>query len=312
MVLLVLSLKTLTCLNSKEKTRKIKIKNKKFIMTHYRLKDSAPSAVVLSRNPMSNSLDECRIYNDNSIFLNDNDEFVIKLFNPTRNKIGAKIGINGNVSDKLLVLNPGESVSLERFLDTNRRMIFNTYSYDASNPTAVNAVAENGIIKIDFFNEQINYPTTISITNGTGGYGTFTSLYNTSGMGACDSTTILRGKQMSDSTLTSACLFSSTITPEQEIASKGLHVNSVQPDSLPNIQETGRVEKGNLSNQNLTQVNVDFLSYPFYTVIFKLKPKSAQTQENYEIRDYCTGCGYRVRNSNWKYCPKCGNNLKNN
>ena len=36
---------------------------------------------------------------------------------------------------------------------------------------------------------------------------------------------------------------------------------------------------------------------------------STSKEETIEIREYCTSCGYRLRNGKWNYCPKCGNKI---
>ena len=123
-------------------------------MTHYRMQDNMPSAIILAKNPRTSSLDELKSYQSNTIYLNNGDEFQIRLFNPLREKIGVQIGMNGDLSQSLLVLNPGEDVTLDRFLDDKSKMLFETYVYDASNKAAANAVAENGNIQVNFFKEK--------------------------------------------------------------------------------------------------------------------------------------------------------------
>lgn len=125
-------------------------------MSHYRLSDSMPSAIILARNPRTSSLDELKTYRENNIFLNDKDEFQIRLFNPLTEKIGVQVSVNGKKSDDLLVLNPGEDVIVDRFIDDQRRMIFETYKYDDNNTDAKKAVAKNGLIEINFFKEYQN------------------------------------------------------------------------------------------------------------------------------------------------------------
>ena len=108
-------------------------------MTHYRLMDSTPSAIILARNPRTSSLDELKTYQGNDIFLNNGDEFQIRLFNPLTEKIGAQVTINGKIPNRLLVLNPGEVVDVDRFIDEQRRMVFETYQYDDGSQAARNA-----------------------------------------------------------------------------------------------------------------------------------------------------------------------------
>jgi len=55
--------------------------------------------------------------------LNDGDEFEIELFNPKTNPVLAKISINGKrISERGIILNPGQRVFLERFLDSPEKL----------------------------------------------------------------------------------------------------------------------------------------------------------------------------------------------
>ena len=310
-------------------------------MTHYRMHDDMPSAIILAKNPRTSSLDELKSYQGNTIYLNNGDEFQIRLFNPLREKIGVQIGMNGDLSQSLLVLNPGEDVTLDRFLDDKTKMLFETYVYDASNPSAANAVAENGNIQVNFYKEKkrmhrrsrkmksasrgINndlYGTNIGSSSGTFNSGDYATLNNTNGMG--------------DVTLTSNCFFAQSlddgnegivldgdITINGDVTVNGASVDKAYVDSpqdldfasdpIPEVKkETGRVEKGNESAQHFNEVQVEFEHYSFYTVTYNLKPTSERgttTVTESKIREYCGFCSYRVRNTKWSYCPKCGNKL---
>lgn len=72
-----------------------------------------------------------KIYNENSLYLQDSEEFQIELFNPTNNTVLAKIEINGKlISNSGLVIKPAQRVFLERFLDSDRKFLFETYEID--------------------------------------------------------------------------------------------------------------------------------------------------------------------------------------
>lgn len=288
-------------------------------MTHYRLADSTPTAIILARNPRTSSLDELKIYTNNHIFLNNGDEFKIRLFNPLTEKIGVQIGFNGQLSNSMLVLNPGEDVVVDRFLDDQRKMLFETYQYDKNNVAAVNAIAKNGIVEIRFFKEYIQ--PTIS-TYSTGTYGT---LHNVSGMGSI-TTSGLNGTITSNSTFASfntsnnnsrlydQNAFLNQVSDSLDFASDFKEeevVKEVKSKStkLSKKAETGRVEKGQHSDQNFKQVDIQFQTYPFHAIVYNLKPTSEKTTYTREVREYCVKCGYRLRNNSWLYCPKCGEKI---
>jgi len=281
-------------------------------MTHYRLTDNMPSAIILARNPRTSSLDELKTYQGNDIFLNNGDEFQIRLFNPLQEKIGAQVSINGKTSQNLLVLNPGEDVVVDRFLDEQRKMLFETYKYDDGNQAAKNAVANNGKIELRFFKEQITHD--------------YATLYNLQGMGATypygniniSNTPGFAGGQ--GSTITTNNVFLSSTNTSGMFKSPGIYASesdlSFVSDPQPEIKstkrfkkslkETGRVEKGGQSNQGFKAVDIQFQSYAFHTIMYNLKPMSEKNSYTKEVRDYCTQCSYRIRNNNWLYCPKCG------
>jgi hypothetical protein len=73
--------------------------------------------------------------------------------------------------------------------------------------------------------------------------------------------------------------------------------------------ETGRVEEGSKSKQQFSQDNGTYNYWVNETVIIKLLPLSKKPLEVAEIRNYCGGCGSRIKKSSWKFCPSCGESL---
>jgi len=123
-------------------------------MTHYKMLDRAPSVVITSNR------NELKLYQDNTVFLNDGDNFELRFFNPLPEKIGVQINFNGiNKGDGYLVLNPGQDIILDRFLDEQRKMLFETYVVNGNNEAAVKAIEENGVISFNFFKERHSYRT---------------------------------------------------------------------------------------------------------------------------------------------------------
>lgn len=86
-------------------------------------------------------------------YLQKGQEFQIELFNPTTESILAKITLNGNViSQGGLVLNPGQRVFLDRYLDVAKKFLFDTY--EVSNTKEVKeAIVNNGDFKVEFYRE---------------------------------------------------------------------------------------------------------------------------------------------------------------
>jgi hypothetical protein len=318
--------------------------------------DRAPSCAILhNRN-------ELKIYQGNIVYLNDGDNFELRFFNPLSEKIGVEINFNGlKKGEGYLVLNPGQDLILDRFLDEQRKMIFETYTIDGNNEAAVKAIEQNGVIQFNFFKEyysstypvkdiDINYsfppkppkPTVYNTynnyyygtgggtsgfsgssgTSGTsgiagvaghaglahytscsGGEGGYSTLSNLNGMGPMQ----MQKDYWFPSTSTSNIPVMDSFNSYSDNSDAEISYSEYPAD---NLLETGRIEKGEISKQTLKGVNLQFATTPFYSVTYKILPYSQMNRTIGEIRQYCTGCGYRIRKDSWHYCPKCGTELQ--
>ena len=291
-------------------------------MAHMRMLDHDPSAIITSGGS------EKKIYQGGQIFINDGDNFEIRFFNPSSEKIGVEILFNGQKkNDGLLVLKPGEDIILDRFLGEKKKMRYETYTIDGGNDAAVKAAAVNGLVEFRFYREKSTGFTTFNTTNSNSrcynsviqGYSgttvsgsnnttiginrSFTSNYQSPGVFCCDydsytTTSSANYKDYSVGSLDSTSL--------ENTSGKVYRSKSVKK---LNVLETGRIEKGPESSQDLKTVDVDFESNPFHIITYQLKPNSQRPTEITEIRNYCTKCAYRVRKSSWNFCPKCSEKL---
>ena len=176
-----------------------------------------------------------KVYNGNTVFLNDKDNFEFEIHNPTQKSVLCKIKLNGEyISTGGVVIRPGQRVFLERFLDTNNKFEFSTYEVkDTSlNRTAIDL---NGDVRIEFYNEQTHQPS----------YGTYVSLNNVIN----GSSTISTGSQyygvgtFTTSSSAPIAYYSNTSSVSSLVGEPTLSKKSI---------ETGRVEKGEESKQNFT------------------------------------------------------------
>jgi predicted RNA-binding Zn-ribbon protein involved in translation (DUF1610 family) len=236
------------------------------------------------------------------------------------------------------VLNPGEDVTIDRFLDDKSKMLFETYSYDANNKAAANAVAENGIVQVNFFKEKKvqrpnvklksarsrgitgqsfdTYGSTFTTNNLVDDGSDYATLHNVGGMGqTLTSNNIYFSQSLDDGegiTLNGDVTLDGNVTVNGDLNVKSSSLDFAS-DPLPEEKkETGRVEKGNESNQNFHEVQIEFEYYAFHTVTYNLKPTSERGQTTVnetKVRDYCPNCGYRIRNTRWNFCPKCGDEV---
>jgi len=253
-----------------------------------------------------------KVYNDHIVFLNDKDNFEFEIHNPTNKTVLFKIKLNGSyISTSGVVLKPGQRVFLERFLDSNNKFEFSTYKVQDTSENR-SAIDSNGDVLIEFYEEQ-EIRNSLHLSNrtiyGSGiYYGNHTHNYNpllgttisTTG-GVTYGTTSLSTFNTSNATHTSSI---DTGAIMRDIKDRGLYSERKGKKSI----ETGRVEKGEQSNQTFTNSYEQFNYYTSHTIKFKIQPKSSKNINVDEIRQYCTECGTKMK-SNYKFCPSCGNKL---
>lgn len=233
------------------------------------------------------------------VYLKSNSEFQIQLFNPNNFTIGVEVSIDNKELGNMLVIKPGERVWLERYLDSPNKFLFSTYEVNGNSNSVKKAIENNGDVNIKFYKEYIPnkwwdnqitwtyYPNNI---NDTIKYKKDYSNYN------FNSTT---HSISSDSAIyETTCMCTSACPDEpQQVNTKLLCSNKI---------ETGRVEKGNYSNQKFKNVNVSFESYPFKTEFIKLFPESQKQLNSNDLKkQYCTNCGRKIKEQ-FKFCPYCG------
>ena len=232
-----------------------------------------------------------KVYNGHIVFLNDKDNFEFEIHNPKQKSVLVKIKLNGEyISTSGVVLRPGQRVFLERFLDTNNKFEFSTYKVKDTSENR-SAIDLNGDVLVEFYDEQEVkiYP---HLSGGNWGNGWTT--INTGSPYYGNMTFTTSSSNIVGTTSTS--FYSSTSTP-----------------TGPNIRskksiETGRVEKGEKSNQTFTNSYQQFNYHTSHTVKLKILPLSNKNIYVEEIRQYCTECGIKVK-KNFKFCPSCGNKL---
>jgi hypothetical protein len=251
-------------------------------------------------------------------YLQGGQEFQIELFNPTQNTILAKIILNGKpISQGGLVLRPGVRVFLDRYLDVAKKFLFDTYEVSGTNDEVKEAIEKNGDFKVQFFNESIPKPNYFSnlrtlgnITKSgsfggpsTGNVNTYYSDSSNTPINNSYTTTSL-------SNFHDGMASMDWMSQEQD---RTLSLNNSTPEprkkllrSVKSI-ETGRVEKGSDSNQQITSVDLDFEFIAFHTIQYKMLPVSQKVNEVGEIfiKRYCTNCGSKLTKGD-KFCSNCG------
>jgi hypothetical protein len=272
-----------------------------------------------------------KIYNKKSTptyYLQKGQEFQIEIFNPTTDKILAKIKLNNTlISQGGLVLRPGERVFLDRFFDIDKKFKFDTYEVSGGNEVK-QAIRDNGDVEIMFYREQqVNYNNwnlTIGNTGGTLG-GPHTTFYNAGAIGGwaggtttdgvtfdCCSSSISDNISTVTANLSTSTLdFGGNADVTHSTRSRGL-VGATNPIKKLKVKktsrkiETGRVEEGAKSDQKFKTVDIDFETYPFHRVSYKLLPISQQNVESQDLhKSYCSNCGAKAKAKD-NFCSKCG------
>ncbi len=267
-----------------------------------------------------------KVYNKESVptyYLTKGQEFQIELFNPTSDTILAKIYLNNKaISQGGLVIRPGERVFLERYLDVAKKFLFDTYEV-ANTAEVQKAIEDNGDFKVEFFREQrpqyIYNGITISSRpistviggSGSAGWGgSFTTTSNNLNLRSSSSST-----SMGLANISNTSSYTANLSMDQQlngVTTDGMFSDDLSPLRAKKLNktktiETGRVEVGSQSSQEIKTVSKSFEYFPFHTTEYKLSPVSQKvnTSEDINVKRYCHNCGAKQK-PEFKFCPSCG------
>lgn len=254
------------------------------------------------------------------VYMKNNSEFQIQIFNPYTYTIGINITIDNKSLGQTLVLKPGERIWLERYLNEAKKFLFSTYEVNGESKQVQEAIAKNGEIKLEFFKEReqqvyvntsITYfdrwnPNQILYSKGIDEPTTYCNTTGDGGLGLCGTNAATFSIETSSA---------ATSTSYSATALNGLMKNATPINASAKRSksiETGRVEKGSYSNQKFQTVNIDFELWPFRTEIIKILPESQKPIfKNDILKKYCPNCGIKIKDR-FKFCPNCGFKLEGN
>lgn len=230
----------------------------------------------------------------------DNGQFEIEIFNPLKESVLADIRLNGNSICKTgLVIKPGQRVYLDCFVDDRKKFIFQTYEIDGSQES-LDATADNGLLEVFFYKEQAvtlqnwndrfhkiviheyypvyyprwySYPYYGNTITLNGNIGT-TTTSNSTTMQKIDYANGLGGSSFYGGTSFTNCSLTSSGTSD----SVNAYYNSVA-GSL----ETGRVEKGEKSNQQFVDVDMEFEKNYIHHLVYQILPSSRKPKDIQEV-----------------------------
>jgi hypothetical protein len=267
-----------------------------------------------------NSTDQGRksIKKGNLVYLQDNTEFKIELFNPLKENVLADIKINSNsISRRGLVLRPGQRFYLDCYLDDRKKFVFKTYSVDNTEESK-EAIQNNGIVEVFFYKEDVaqfnnwnnnwninsltinpynlnniwyggttytgGYPNS-TLTNGD--YGIFGGANYDSSITNCSDTFMSNSSTQINNTIGGSLKDSSDTKNlfqkklKKSVDTLGLG-NSTR--SLSDTIETGRIEKGQVSEQKFEEIDLNFQSWTISRIKYQLLPESQKPIETEELK----------------------------
>jgi hypothetical protein len=263
------------------------------------VKTTVPSAWIVNSNDRGR-----KSIKKGKVYLSDKEEFQIELFNPFQDCVLADIKLNGNsISKSGLVLNPGQRFYLDCFIDDKKKFIFDTYEVDDTDETT-QAIAKNGLLEVFFYKESVVtlqnwsdrfsrilttrtypywvYPTypywgnTVTIGASYCGIGTTNTFTNTNlTSGSIDLSNL--------NTTTGNAYYSSNTMAINSSYTNNVSLTSAIGGSAKSI-ETGRIGKGDNSQQKFESVDMDFDKYYIASTILQILPESRRPIEAKEIK----------------------------
>lgn len=237
---------------------------------------------------------------EDAVYLNNGDEFEIELYNPTQNKVLAKIEINGNtVGDSGIIIRPGERVFLERYINEAKKFLFETYNVNGDDSSVQKAIENNGNVSVKFYKEYITITSNFLSTSGTGSLNFLNTTHNSNLFNTTHNANVK--------------YFTNTIGlvyPTSSTFVSGLN-NTTISSSLPKKSkqktiETGRVEKGSNSDQKFVYDSSTFESWNTWNSNWKILPNSQKPVVIEDLKTFCTECGVKRKKDSHKFCPICG------
>lgn len=234
-----------------------------------------------------------------NIYLENNEEFSIEIFNPLKECVLADIRLNSqSISKTGLVIKPGQRVYLDCFIDDRKKFIFQTYEIEMSDETQ-EAIQNNGLMEVFFYKEEVvslknwseklrevvvreYYPIYVDRYPYWYPYRTYPVWYGTTGGISFGGTTTNTVYNSTTGTLnlTGGVSNSASYTSGVDLSNMSIN-NCFSSNSIPiaGSLETGRIEKGEKSNQQFSEVDMDFEKNYIHHIVYQLLPESRKPAE---------------------------------
>lgn len=232
------------------------------------------------------------------VYLKDDEEFEIELFNPLKVSVLADIKLNSqSISKTGLVVKPGQRIYLDCFIDDKKKFLFKTYEIDGSEES-LEATENNGLLEVFFYKEDV-----LSLNNWKDKfqkviverwgpvyypvyYPTYPLYPRTHEIWYTNPTIFTTGGNYTIGDNIGGTL---TNTSNNNVNGFNSGTNLYSTNiNIPNASfntsiETGRIEKGEKSKQEFTEVDLDFEKNYIASTIIQILPESRKPIDSSEI-----------------------------
>lgn len=276
---------------------------------------------------------------ENRVNIKPNTDFQIFLKNYTNTTILVQLKINGQVEDGFLILDPRESIFLNRYLSSQNKLSFKTYEMSAGLKSMIDKKMELGVVTATFYRAQQVFGKDTGVNVDVSNIKTIQHL-NT----GLNSTSQYVGNQsinldqlysaVSESGFYGASPFkglTGSVSVSNNAKNVGVELRSgsnmqYEPSVFEAVREeteyvhkekskiveVGAIEKGVYSEQSLEPCP-DYVKGQWlfsYTIVIvpiteKIIEEKNDNDEKIEGAIYCSVCGRRQR-GNQKFCPQDG------
>lgn len=230
-----------------------------------------------------------------TVYLTNGEEFQIELYNPMTQCVLADIKLNGNsISESGLVLRPGERFYLDCFIDDKKKFVFSTYEVEDTQESH-DAISKNGLLEVFFYKETAtsirNWSSKLRDLTIVRHYHHYPYWSTTVNPLWINTPNVYCGTSIGTGGLTTGVFNGTTTTTNTAYYSSSVDLSNVvgtlnstsTPIPIGSI-ETGRVEKGDKSDQKFESVDIDFDSFYISSTILELLPESRKPIEAKDLK----------------------------
>jgi hypothetical protein len=230
---------------------------------------------------------------NSTVFLPFNSEYSIRVKNPTSNRVGVSVSIDGTeINTHKIIVQPHSHIELKRMcidgdLNSGPALKFVPINHEGVQDPTNN---ENGILKVSFYREIVK-PVWCNAIYRKG----FIDKGVMRGSGHFDGGNAVYGSYISTH-------YSEGASPSASSENINVHNMSTTSDSV-----LGATIPGMNTVQKFTTVDIDLESTPCSIMQLTLRGRKNEPLYSHVIQ-YCGNCGKKINRKN-KFCSNCGNKI---